>query len=170
MRRRAALRALGAATVGGLAAASGCLGAVGLTERGLVRAKYIAVGTENGRGRIVFDAIDEARTVAGGHREDFAETGPLIVSKPLGDALDRRYDGVDYLIEHDCAPDADGAGGCGEAELTRGDFNSVSLGDTAELFYREGNVARVLSVSKPDATPTDRRTDSPTARGTGTDR
>ena len=161
MRRRAALRALCAATVGGLAATSGCLGAVGLTERGLVRAKYITVGTENGRGRIVFDAVDGARTVAGDHREDFAETGSLVVSKPLGDALDRRYERVDYLIGHDCAPDADGAGGCGEAKLTRGDFNSVGLGDTAELFYREGNVARVLRVSEPDATPTDRRTDGP---------
>ena len=169
MRRRAALRALGAATVGGLATTSGCLGAVGLTERGLVRAKYITVGTENGRGRIVFDAIDAPRTVASDHREEFAETGPLVVSKPLGDALDLRYESVDYRIEHDCAPDADGTGGCGEATLTRGDFNSVGLGDTAELFYREGPVARVLRVSEPDATPTDRRTDSPTGRTTGTD-
>lgn len=162
MRRRAALRALGATA---LAATSGCLGAVGLTETGLVRAKYITVETGNGRGRIVYDAIDEARTIARGHRDDFDTDGPLIVSQPLGNALDRQYEAVDYLVQHDCAPDSEGAGGCGEADLTRGDFNSVRLGDTAELFYREGNVARVLGVSRPDETPTDVRTDSPTARG-----
>jgi hypothetical protein len=167
MRRRAALRALGATVVA--ATTSGCLGAVGLTESGLVRAKYITVETGNGRGRIVYDAIDEARTMARGHRDDFDADGPLIVSQPLGNALDQQYEAVDYLVRHDCAPDSEGTGGYGEADLTRGDFNSVRLGDTAELFYREGNVARVLSVSRPDETPTDVRTDSPTARdGNGT--
>lgn len=163
MRRRAALRALGATAVA--ATTSGCLGAVGLTETGLVRAKYITVETGNGRGRIVYDAIDEARTIARDHGGDFDANGPLIVSQPLGNALDQQYDAVDYLVQHDCTPDSEGAGGCGEADLTRGDFNSVRLGDTAELFYREGNVARVLRVSRPDETPTDVRTDSPTARG-----
>lgn len=170
MRRRVALRALaGAATLGTTTALSGCLSTLGVTQTGLVRAKFIAVETENGRGRIVYDAIDEARTIARPHRNDFQRDGPLIVSQPLGNALADQYEAVDYLIRHDCAPDAEGAGGCGEAILTRGDFNSVRLGDTAELFYREGNIARVLSISGDDATPTDVRTDSPTARENATD-
>jgi hypothetical protein len=163
MRRRTALRALGVAAV--TATMSGCLGAVGLTETGLVRAKFITVETGNGRGRIVYDGIDEARTIASDHRDDFDADRPLIVSQPLSTALDQQYEAVDYLVQHDCAPDSEGTGGCGEADLTRGDFNSVRLGDTVELFYREGNVARVLSVSRPDETPTGVRTDSPTVRG-----
>jgi hypothetical protein len=168
MRRRAALRALGAAALGTTTALSGCLSTLGVTQTGLVRAKSIVVETENGRGRIAYDAIDEARTIARGHRNDFQQSGPLIVSQPLGEALNRQYDAVDYLVQHDCAPDAEGAGGCGEANLTRGDFNSVRLGDTAELFYREGSIARVLGVSRGDTTPTDVRTASPTARSNAT--
>jgi hypothetical protein len=168
MRRRAALRALGAAAAGATTATAGCLSTLGLTQRGLVRAKYVTVRTENGTGRIVYDAVGEARTVARAHREDFAETGPLVVSKPLGDRLDRQYERVDYVVEHDCAPDVDGTGGCGAAELTRGDFNSLRLGDTAELFYREGQVARVVSVSRPDETPTDAGTATPTVPRTRT--
>jgi hypothetical protein len=169
MRRRAALRALGAtAAVGTTAALSGCLSTLGVTETGVVRAKIVVVTTANGRGRIAYDAVGEARSIAGGHRDDFDEEGALLVSKPLGDALNRQYEAVDYLIRHDCAPDAEGLGGCGEANLTRGDFNSVRLADTAELFYREGDIARVLSVSRPETTPTDVRTESPTARPTNT--
>lgn len=166
MRRRAALRALGAAAAGATTATAGCLTTLGLTKRGLVQAKYITVETESGTGRIVYDAVGEARTVARPHREDFDSSGPLVVSKPLGDALDRQYQRVDYVVRHDCAPDADGTGGCGAARLTRGDFNSLRLGDTAELFYREGQVARVVSVSRPDETPTDGGTATPTVRRT----
>lgn len=153
--------------MGTTTALSGCLSTLGVTQTGLVRAKYIVVETANGRGRIVYDAIDEARTIARTHRGDFQRNGPLIVSQPLGNALEDQYAAVDYLVQHDCAPDADGDGGCGEASLTRGDFNSVRLGDTAELFYRDGNIARVLGVSRGDTTPTDVRTESPTARGAG---
>lgn len=170
MRRRAALRALGtAAAVGTATATSGCLSALGVTETGLVRAKYVSVETENGRGRIVHDAVGEGRTIVPNHRDDFRRGGPLVVSQPLGEALNRQYRAVDYRIRHDCAPDAEGAGGCGEADLTRGDFNSVSPGDTAELFYRTGNIARVLRVSGGDGTPTDVRTASPAGNGTTTD-
>lgn len=169
MRRRAALRALGAtAALATTTAASGCLRTLGVTQSGLVRAKYITVETANGRGRIVFDAVDEARTIARDHRDDFRFDGPLVVSQPLGEALSRQYDDVDYHIRHDCAPGTAGDGDCGQASLTRGDFNSVRLGDTAELFYRTGDVARVLSVSRPDETPTDLRTGTPTASGNGT--
>jgi hypothetical protein len=168
MRRRAALRALGAAALGTTTVLSGCLSTLGVTQTGQVRAKSIVVETENGRGRIAYDTIDEARTIARSHQNDFQQGGPLIVSQPLGEALNRQYDAVDYLIQHDCAPDAEGTGGCGEANLTRGDFNSVRLGDTAELFYREGTIARVLSVSRGDRTPTDVRTASPTVRGNTT--
>ncbi|WP_276260432.1 hypothetical protein [Haloglomus litoreum] len=167
MRRRAALRALGATAVATTTALSGCLSTLGVTQTGRIRAKYVVVETANGRGRIVYDAIDEARTIARAHRDDFQRDGPLVVSQPLGNALEDQYAAVDYLVEHDCAPDSDGDGGCGEASLTRGDFNSVRLGDTAELFYRDGNIARVLSVSRGDMTPTDVRTESPTVRGGG---
>ncbi|PSP96595.1 hypothetical protein BRC89_13660 [Halobacteriales archaeon QS_4_70_19] len=169
MRRRAALRALGATAALATTATSGCLSTLGVTQSGLVRAKYITVETANGRGRIVYDAVDEARTIARGHRDDFEFDGPLIVSQPLGEALSRQYEAVDYLVQHDCAPEATGDGDCGEADLTRGDFNSVRPGDTAELFYRTGDVARVLGVSRPDETPTDLRTGTPTAAGNGTD-
>ncbi|MFB6206305.1 MAG: hypothetical protein ABEJ05_07260 [Haloglomus sp.] len=171
MRRRVALRALGAAAVGATTITSGCLTALGVTERGLVRAKYITAETDTGRGRIVSDAIGEPRTIVPAHREDFDRDGPLVVSQPLGEALADQYRDVDYLIQHDCAPDADGAGGCGEANLTRGDFNSLRPGDSAELFYRSGNVARVLSISRPDETPADVQTATPAARdGPATDR
>lgn len=149
MRRRAVLGAAGTLAAG----LAGCLTSLGVTERGLVRSKFVRVETDQGPDRIVIDSIAGERVVAERHREDFPTDGPLIVSKPAHDALTGRYSSVDYGVRHDCSPDTPGdAGGCGLTTLSRGDFNSLRVGDTAELLYR-GSGATVVGVSRPQSTP-----------------
>lgn len=149
MRRRAVLGTAGALTAG----LAGCLSSVGVTERGLIRSKFVRVATDEGTDRIAIDSISGERLVAERHRDEFPAEGPLIVSKPLHETLTGRYSNVEYGVRHDCTPETRGdEGGCGRTTLSRGDFNSVRVGDTAELLYRGGG-ATVVGVSRPDSTP-----------------
>ena len=149
MRRRAVLGSAGALAAG----LSGCLTTLGVTERGLVRSKFVRVRTGTGLERIAIDAISADRLVDDRHREEFPQGGPLVVPEPLHERLTGQYETADYGVRHDCNPSVRGdAGGCGEVTLSRGDFNSLRLGDTAELLYR-GDGATVVRVSRPSSTP-----------------
>ena len=142
MNRRTLLNTVGSlATAGGLAAA-GCLTALGVTERGPITAKWITATTETGTIRLVYDSTQGERYVAEAHASAFADQGRMYVSRDLHRRLSARYGTVEYRLRQEC-PD------CGSPSVSRGDFNSVAVGDVAELTYSEsGERATVVGVEK----------------------
>jgi hypothetical protein len=140
--RRTVLTSVGTlATAGGLATA-GCLTTLGITERGRVTAKWITATTRTDTRRLVYDSTEGERLIAEAHASDFAAEGRLFVSQELHRRLNARYGDVEYRVRHDCS-------GCGSPVVSRGDFNSVSVGDVAELTYSEsGERATVIGVQQ----------------------
>jgi hypothetical protein len=127
------------ATVGTLATA-GCLTSLGITERGPVTAKWITGTTETETRRLVYDSVEGDRYVAEAHASDFPDDGRMFVSQDLHRELNARYGVVEYRLRHECAE-------CGSPVVSRGDFNSVAVGDVAELTYSEsGARATVVGV------------------------
>jgi len=142
MRRRTFLAATGALAATGLSATAGCLAALGVTERGPVTAKWITATTETETRRVVYDSTDGERYVAEDHETDFPEDGRMFVSQDLHRRLNARYGVVEYRLRHECPE-------CGSPTVSRGDFNSVAVGDVAELTYSEsGARATVVGVEK----------------------
>ena len=139
MRRRTFLVALGTLPATALAV-PGCLTTLGITERGPVTAKWIAATTERATLRLVYDSTEGERYIDEAHRSDFPENGRMYVSQDLHRRLNARYGDVAYRLRHECAD-------CGNPVVSRGDFNSVAVGDVAELTYSEsGNRATVIGV------------------------
>lgn len=126
----------------GSLATGGCLTALGVTERGPITAKWITATAETETRRLVYDSTEGERYVAEAHASDFAAGGRIFVSQDLHRRLNARYGVVEYRLRHECA-------GCGSPTVSRGDFNSVAVGDVAELTYSEsGERATVVGVDK----------------------
>lgn len=139
MHRRTLLAALAAT---GTLAGAGCLAALGVTDRGPVTAKWITATTETDTRRLVYDSTEGERYVADAHDSDFPDDGRMFVSEDLHRRLNARYGVVEYRLRHECAD-------CGSPAVSRGDFNSVAVGDVAELTYSEsGDRATVVGVEK----------------------
>ena len=142
MRRRALLASLSTSAVLGSA---GCLTTLGLAERGPVTAKFVVRVTDTETGNILIDSVEGERQIVAEHRSQFPEEGRIFVSQDLHAQLQRQYRDVQYRVRHECCEPAR------RPELTRGDFNSLGLGDVASLSYSEsGDRATVVSVSKAD--------------------
>ncbi|MEF8840121.1 MAG: hypothetical protein V5A62_00650 [Haloarculaceae archaeon] len=142
MHRRTLLAAVGALSTAGSLATAGCLTALGITERGPVTAKWISATTETDTRRLVYDSTDGERYVAEAHESAFPDDGRMFVSQDLHRRLNARYRVVEYRLRHECAE-------CGSPSVSRGDFNSVAVGDVAELTYSEsGDRATVVGVEK----------------------
>jgi hypothetical protein len=142
MRRRALLASLSTGAVLGTA---GCLTTLGLAERGPVTAKFVVRVTDTSTGNVLIDSVEGERQIAEEHRTQFPEEGRIFVSQDLHERLQRQYRDVQYRVRHECCEPAR------RPELTRGDFNSLGLGDVASLSYSEdGDRATVVSVSKAD--------------------
>jgi len=142
MRRRALLASLSTGAVLGTA---GCLTTLGLAERGPVTAKFVVRVTDTSTGNILIDSVEGERQIAEGHRTQFPQDGRIFVSQDLHERLQRQYRDVQYRVRHECCEPAR------RPELTRGDFNSLGLGDVASLSYsEEGDRATVVSISKAD--------------------
>jgi hypothetical protein len=140
--RRTVLTGVGTLATAGSLATAGCLTTLGITERGRVTAKWISATTETDRRRLVYDSTEGERLIADAHDSDFAAEGRLFVSQELHRRLNARYADVQYHIRHDCS-------GCGSPVVSRGDFNSVAVGDVAELTYSEsGERATVIGVQQ----------------------
>jgi hypothetical protein len=138
--RRTYLATAGGLATAGSVAAAGCLTALGITERGPVTAKWITATTEAETRRVVYDSTDGERYVHEAHGSDFPADGRMFVSGDLHRELNARYGVVEYRLRHEC-PD------CGSPNVSRGDFNSVAVGDVAELTYSEsGERATVVGV------------------------
>ena len=142
MHRRTLLATVGALSTAGTLATAGCLTTLGITERGPVTAKWITATTETDTRRLVYDSTDGERYVDEAHASDFPADGRMFVSGDLHRALNARYGVVEYRLRHDCAE-------CGSPSVSRGDFNSVAVGDVAELTYSEsGDRATVVGVEQ----------------------
>jgi hypothetical protein len=140
--RRTFLAAVGTLSTAGTLATAGCLTALGITERGPVTAKWITATTETDTRRLVYDSTDGERYVDEAHGVDFPDEGRMFVSQDLHRELNARYGVVEYRLRHECAD-------CGSPSVSRGDFNSVAVGDVAELTYSEsGERATVVGVEK----------------------
>jgi hypothetical protein len=142
MRRRVLLASL---ATGAVLGSAGCLTTLGLAERGPVTAKYVVRVTDTETGNAVFDSVEGERQVAEEHRSQFPEEGRIFVTQELHRSLVIRYRDVQYRVRHECCDPIR------QPELTRGDFNSIGVGDTASLSYSEsGERATVVSVSKDE--------------------
>lgn len=142
MNRRTLLGAVGSLATAGSLAVSGCLTTLGITERGPITAKWISATTETETRRLVYDSTQGERYVAEAHASDFADEGRIFVSQDLHRRLNANYGTVEYRLRQEC-PD------CGSPSVSRGDFNSVAVGDVAELTYSEsGERATVVGVTK----------------------
>lgn len=140
MHRRTFLAAAATLSAAGSLATAGCLTTLGVTERGPVTAKWIAATTESDVRRLVYDSTRGERYVDDAHAADFPDDGRMFVSQDLHRELNARYVGVEYRFRHECPE-------CGTPSVSRGDFNSVAVGDVAELTYSEsGERATVVGV------------------------
>lgn len=140
--RRTLLTAVGGLAAAGSLAAAGCLAALGVTERGPITAKWITATTETETIRVVYDSTEGERYAAEAHVSAFDDEGRMFVSRDLHRRLNARYGTVEYRLRQEC-PD------CGSPSVSRGDFNSVTVGDVAELTYSEsGERATVVGVEK----------------------
>ena len=140
MHRRTFLAAVGTLPVAGSLAAAGCLTTLGITERGPVTAKWITATTATDTRRLVYDSTEGDRYVDDAHTADFPGEGRMFVSQDLQRELNARYGVVEYRLRHECPE-------CGSPRVSRGDFNSVAVGDVAELTYSEsGERATVVGV------------------------
>jgi hypothetical protein len=142
MRRRALLGTLATGTVVGSA---GCLTTLGLAERGPITGKFVVRVTDTSTGNLFIETVEGDRQVAPEHETQFPAEGRVFVSQDLHRDLLRRYRDVQYRVRHECCEPAR------RPRVTRGDFNSLGLGDTASLSYSEsGDRATVVSVSQAD--------------------
>jgi hypothetical protein len=142
MRRRALLGSLAAGTVVGSA---GCLTTLGLAERGPVTAKFVVRVTDTETGNILIDSVEGERQIAEEHRDQFPAEGRIFVSSDLDRRLRNRYRDVQYRVRHECCEPAR------RPAVSRGDFNSLGLGDTASLSYSEsGDRATVVGISQAE--------------------
>lgn len=139
MRRRALLGSLATATVVGSA---GCLTTLGLAERGPVTGKFVVRVTDTETGNIFIETVEGERQVAEEHDQQFPSEGRVFVSQELHRTLLNRYRDVEYRVRHECCETAR------RPRVSRGDFNSLGLGDVASLSYSEsGDRATVVGVS-----------------------
>jgi hypothetical protein len=140
MRRRALLGSLSTAAIVGSA---GCLTTLGLAERGPVTAKYIVRVTATQTGNILFDSVEGERQIAAEHETQFPAEGRIFVSQDLGRTLTNQYRDVQYRVRHECCDPIR------QPALSRGDFNSIGVGDTASLSYSEsGERATAVSIAQ----------------------
>jgi len=147
VRRRELIAGLGGV---GLVGSAGCLSALGLADRGPVSAKYIRRVTASQTGIILFDSVEGDRQIATAHERQLPASGRIYVSQQLHETLAATYRAVEYRIRHDCCEPSR------QALVSRGDFNSLAIGDVATLRYgAPGERATVVGVEKATGDATD---------------
>lgn len=73
------------------------------------------------------------------YRQSFSEKTPITVSQTDHKQLQQNFDRVVYALSHSC-PNAD----CSSPQVSRHDFNSVSVGDDVQLLYHSGDSATII--------------------------